>query len=148
MVDSFAALVQAVADAGVPFKVLEELEQMGISTLAQVRQFVSTGAGTPALRSQLKAVSFTVWGATGVPPSPRHSTRSAPAEETSSGRKTKKGRCDLPVPQTSQGPSLQRALDAANAQCRQVTLEAFRNDIFARSSSAPRWMRDGVHGPG
>ena len=48
----------------------------------------------------------------------------------------------MPVPQILQGGSLARAVEPARPEHRQLTLDAYRADIFARSSAAPmdgRW---------
>ena len=83
-----------------------------------------SGAGTPELRAQLKAIVFVVWGATGIRLSPRRQ-RPSPEQMNDGESATKKHWPDIPVPQISQGGSLARAVKSPRPEHRQLTLDAY-----------------------
>ena len=131
--ENFAGLIQAVVDAGVDPCVLEVLEDRGIATPLQARNFLMAGVEESELKSHLQAIVITAFGPQAITARRRPWTAFG-VYDTQPASAPKKRR-DLPAPQTSSGGSLTKALLAAAPENQQHSLEAFRADIFAKSNS-------------
>ena len=124
--NTFAGLVQAAVDAGVPGQAIEEMEARGVSSLETARQALDRGLVSEQLQAYLQALVATAFAF-------GQQNRSRGAVRT---------RRDLPVLRHSSGGSMQKALAAALPQNREAALREFRNDIWARSntrSQDSRW---------
>ena len=108
--NTFAGLVQAAVDAGVPGQAIEEMEARGVSSLETARQALDRGLVSEQLQAYLQALVATAFAF-------GQQNRSRGAVRT---------RRDLPVLRHSSGGSMQKALAAALPQNREAALREFQ----------------------
>ena len=124
--ETFAGLVQAALDAGVPGEIIEELEAAGICSNESARSALREGKCSDLLSAHLRAITLIAFGhLAGVSVVLRASQNGQP----------------VPGPAARRSGSLHKAVESAAPQNRQITLAKFRQDIWARSNTASRDSR-------
>ena len=117
--ESFAGLVQAAADAGIPGDVLVEMEEVGVTSPSVARSMLAAGSGSEAMRAHLQALVGMAFGQF----SPLASSTRAPTPTPNAGSGHIIGRKDIPVAKISKGGSKKRL----KQRCHKISRQRLRN---------------------